>query len=92
MLDEQGSKDLLRRLRKIEGQVRGLQRMVEEHRYCMDILTQINSVEGALRQVERLMLRQHLQTCVTEAIKHGHKNDQRRKIDEVMKYFSTQSR
>ncbi len=92
MLDEQGSKDLVRRLRKIEGQVRGLQRMVEEHRYCIDILTQINSVEGALRQVERLMLRQHLETCVTDAIKHGHTDDQRRKIDEVMKYFSTQRR
>ncbi len=92
MLDEQGSKDLVRRLKKIEGQVRGLQRMVEEHRYCMDILTQVNSVEGALRQVERLILRQHLETCVTDAIKYGHTDDQQRKIDEVMKYFSSQMR
>ncbi len=90
MLDQQESKELIKRLRKIEGQVRGLQRMVEERRYCMDILTQINSVVGALRQVERLMLRQHMDTCVTEAIRHGHTEDQRRKIDEVMKYLSNQ--
>lgn len=92
MLDEHGSKDIARRLKKIEGQVRGLQRMVEEKRYCMDVLQQLTSVVGALRQVERLMLRQHLDTCVTEAIKHGANDDQRRKLDEVMKYFSAQKR
>lgn len=92
MLNEHGSKDIARRLKKIEGQVRGLQRMVEEKRYCMDILQQLTSVVGALRQVERLMLRQHLETCVTDALKHGANDDQRRKLDEVMKYFSAQKR
>lgn len=92
MLDEHGSKELVKRLRKIEGQVKGLQRMVGERRYCMDILTQITSVVGALRQVERLMLRQHLETCVTDSIKHGPSDDQRRKMDEVMRYFTNQRR
>jgi DNA-binding FrmR family transcriptional regulator len=88
MLDERGSKEIVKRLKKIEGQVRGLQRMVDERRYCMDILTQITSVVGALRQVERMMMRQHLDTCVTDTIKHGPTEEQQRKMDEVMKYFS----
>lgn len=92
MLDEQGSKEITKRLKKVEGQVRGLQRMVDDGRYCMDILQQLTSVVGALRQVERLMLRQHLETCVADAIKHGANDDQRRKLDEVMKYFSVQKR
>jgi DNA-binding FrmR family transcriptional regulator len=66
--------------------------MVTEGRYCMDILQQLTSVVGALRQVERLMLRQHLDTCVAETIKHGANDDQRRKLDEVMKYFSALKR
>jgi DNA-binding FrmR family transcriptional regulator len=92
MLDERGSKEIARRLRKIEGQVRGLQRMIEEGRYCMEVLQQLTSVVAALRQVERIMLRQHLETCVSEAIRHGPNDEQRRKLDEVMKYFTSQKR
>ncbi len=61
----------LARLRRIEGQVRGLQRMVEEERYCADILTQISSVHEALRSVGRELLRNHLKHCATHAIKAG---------------------
>lgn len=57
-------------LRRIEGQVRGLQKMVEEDRYCADILTQIASVHEALRAVGRELMRNHLKHCATEAIRH----------------------
>jgi len=59
----------LKRLRRIEGQVRGLQRMVEEERYCADILTQVASVQEALRSVGRELLRNHLKHCATTAIR-----------------------
>ncbi|HKK27193.1 MAG TPA: metal-sensitive transcriptional regulator [Gemmatimonadota bacterium] len=61
----------LRRLRRIEGQVRGLQRMVEEERYCADILTQVSSVHEALRSVGRELMRNHLAYCATRAIQAG---------------------
>ena len=61
----------LNRLRRIEGQVRGLQRMVEEDRYCADVLTQISSVHEALRAVGRELMRNHLKHCATEAIRSG---------------------
>lgn len=61
----------LKRLRRIEGQVRGLQKMVEEERYCSDILVQISSVQEALRAVGRELMRNHLKHCATEAIRHG---------------------
>jgi DNA-binding FrmR family transcriptional regulator len=59
----------LTRLRRIEGQVRGLQRMVEEERYCADVLTQLSSVQEALRAVGREVLRNHLKHCATQAIR-----------------------
>jgi DNA-binding FrmR family transcriptional regulator len=62
----------LRRLRRIEGQVRGLQKMVEEDRYCAEIMTQISSVHEALRAVGRELMRNHLKHCATAAIRHGH--------------------
>jgi DNA-binding FrmR family transcriptional regulator len=61
----------LKRLRRIEGQVRGLQRMVEDERYCADILTQISSVQEALRGVSRELMRNHLKHCATHAIRQG---------------------
>jgi CsoR family transcriptional regulator, copper-sensing transcriptional repressor len=61
----------LKRLRRIEGQVRGLQKMVEDDRYCADVLTQISSVQEALRAVGRELMRNHLKHCATKAIKTG---------------------
>jgi DNA-binding FrmR family transcriptional regulator len=61
----------LKRLRRIEGQVRGLQKMVEEERYCADVMTQISSVHEALRAVGRELMRNHLKHCATSAIKTG---------------------
>ena len=67
----------LKRLRRIEGQVRGLQKMVEEDRYCPDIITQIASVQEALRGVGRQLLRNHLKHCATTAIKKGPEGSRR---------------
>lgn len=61
----------VKRLRRIEGQVRGLQRMVEEERYCADIMTQISSVQEALRSVSRELMRNHLKYCAATAIRAG---------------------
>lgn len=61
----------LRRLRRIEGQIRGIHKMVEENRYCPDIITQVASVQEALRGVGRQLLRNHLKHCATAAIKRG---------------------
>lgn len=73
-----------KRLSRIEGQVRGLSRMVEEERYCIDIVTQISAVRAALRRVEEEVLRDHVSHCVEHAIASGDKVDQRKKITELM--------
>jgi CsoR family transcriptional regulator, copper-sensing transcriptional repressor len=73
-----------KRLNRIEGQVRGLSRMVEEDRCCIDIVTQISAVRAALRRVEEEVLREHVSHCVEHAIKSGNKADQREKISELM--------
>ena len=74
----------LKRLRRIEGQVRGLSRMVEEDRYCIDVVTQIAAVRAALRRAEEEILRDHVASCVDEAVRSGDRVDQRRKIAELM--------
>lgn len=74
----------LKRLGRIEGQVRGLARMVDEDRYCIDIVTQISAVRAALRRAEEEILRDHVGHCVEGAIASGNKTDQRRKIAELM--------
>ena len=74
----------LKRLQRIEGQVRGLARMVEDDRYCIDIVTQIAAVRAALRRAEEEILRDHVAHCVEGAIASGDKADQRRKIAELM--------
>jgi CsoR family transcriptional regulator, copper-sensing transcriptional repressor len=72
------------RLKRIEGQVRGLQRMVEEGRYCADILTQVSSVQEALRGVGKLLMRNHLEHCVTDALRSGDEGDAERVYGEVL--------
>lgn len=79
-----GKKATLKRLSRIEGQVRGLARMVEGDRYCIDIVTQIGAVRAALRRVEEEILREHVAHCVAHAIASGDKADQRRKVAELM--------
>ncbi|HEX6039325.1 metal-sensitive transcriptional regulator [Longimicrobium sp.] len=74
----------LARLKKIEGQIRGLQRMVEEERYCADVLTQIASVHEALRGVGKLMMRNHLQHCITGALRSGDPLEAEKTYQEVL--------
>jgi DNA-binding FrmR family transcriptional regulator len=74
----------LRRLRRIEGQIRGLQRMVEEDRYCADILTQVSSAQEALRAVARALMRNHLAHCATHAIQSGSAEDRQAMYDELL--------
>jgi len=81
---QEGKAATLKRLGRIEGQVRGLARMVEEDRYCIDTVTQISAVRAALRKVEEEILRDHVGHCVEGAIASGNKSDQRRKIAELM--------
>ena len=73
-----------KRLQRIEGQVRGIARMVDEDRYCIDIVTQISAVRAALRRLEEEILRDHVAHCVEHAIASGDKADQRKKIEELM--------
>ena len=74
----------LKRLKRIEGQIRGLAGMVEDDRYCIDIVTQISAVRAALRRAEEEILRDHVAHCVEGAIASGNQDQQRRKIAELM--------
>jgi DNA-binding FrmR family transcriptional regulator len=82
----------LKRLSRIEGQVRGLARMVENDRYCIDIVTQLSAARAALRRAEEEILRDHVASCVEGAIKSGDKADQRRKVAELMDVFARAER
>jgi CsoR family transcriptional regulator, copper-sensing transcriptional repressor len=82
----------LKRLNRIEGQVRGLSRMVEDDRYCIDIVTQIAAVRAALRRAEEEILRDHVAHCVENAIAAGDRAEQRRKIAELMQVVSRAER
>jgi CsoR family transcriptional regulator, copper-sensing transcriptional repressor len=75
---------VLKRFKRIEGQVGGLSRMVEDGRYCIDIVTQISAVRAALRRAEEEILRDHVSHCVEHAITSGNKQDQRKKITEII--------
>jgi DNA-binding FrmR family transcriptional regulator len=77
----------VRRLRKIEGQVRGLIRMIEQDRYCIDVLHQISAVRAALTRAESEILRQHAASCVEDAIASGDVDVQRRKFSELVRLF-----
>ena len=81
-----------KRLKRIEGQVRGVARMVEEDRYCIDVVTQIGAVRAALRKVEEEVLRDHVGHCVEGAIASGNRSQQRRKIAELMEVFGRADR
>ncbi|GHP01136.1 transcriptional regulator [Reticulibacter mediterranei] len=86
-LDEEKQK-LLTRLRRIEGQTRGLQRMVEEDKYCVDIMTQIAGVQAALEQVSIQLMERHLRHCVSEAILEGKGEEKIQEMMTVLKHYS----
>jgi len=74
----------LARLKKIEGQIKGIQKMVEERRYCIDILTQLGSVVGAIQKVEENILNRHLRTCVRESFIVRGREVRERKVEEII--------
>lgn len=82
---------LTKRLHRIEGQVRGIEKMVAEDRYCIDVITQIQAVKAALRRVEEEMLRDHVSHCVEEAIRSGDAKQQRQKVAELMQVLGRRS-
>ena len=82
----------LKRLRRIEGQVRGLQKMVEGNRYCADILVQISSVQEALRAVGRALMRNHLRHCATQALRKGSQAESEAMYEELMSLIFRYSR
>lgn len=83
---------LISRLSRIEGQVRGVARMVEEERYCIDVLDQIQAIKAALKKVEEQILKSHSAHCVANAIKSGDISDQKKKFDELVELFGRYSR
>ena len=91
-MQKEAKTQVTKRLQRIEGQVRGLSRMVEEDRYCIDIVTQISAVRAALRKVEEEVLRDHVAHCVEGAITSGNRADQRKKIAELMEVFGRAER
>lgn len=76
------------RLKRIEGQIRGIQKMVEDNRYCIDVLTQTASIVSALRGVEDQIMQQHLETCVSDAMSSNNQSLKDEKISEVMTVLS----
>ena len=88
MMNEKQKEGVVRRLNKIEGQIRGIKKMVSDNRYCIDILTQSRAIVAAIRKVEDLVMHQHLQTCVAESMKSDNSEDKEDKIVEIMEVIS----
>lgn len=79
---------LRRRLRRVAGQVAGIERMVEEDRYCVDVLLQVAAARAALDGIGKLLLNAHVETCVTDAMRSRNARDREQKVDELMEVFS----
>ncbi len=91
-MERENRAKLLNRLSRIEGQVRGIARMVEEERYCIDVLTQVRAVRAALSRVESEMLKDHLDHCIEAAITGGDAAEQRRKAGELIELLERSDR
>ncbi len=79
--------DCLMRLSRIEGQVRGVSKMIESERYCIDILTQLRAIRAALGKVEAEVLKDHADHCIADAISSGGEDEQRKKFSELIELF-----
>jgi DNA-binding FrmR family transcriptional regulator len=80
------------RLARVEGQVRGLAQMVDQDRYCLDVVAQVRAARSALAKVEQMVLSDHLSSCVEQAIVNGDPDEQRKKIAELIEVFSKSDR
>jgi len=90
-MDAETKQQALGRLRRIVGQIQGVQRMVEEEKYCVDILLQISAVQGALEQVSKILMTRHIQTCVQDSLRAGSERERSKKIDELVRVFTRHS-
>jgi DNA-binding FrmR family transcriptional regulator len=88
MMDPSTKTKTRSRLRRIGGQIEGIARMVEQDRYCVDVLLQLASAQAAIGQASKLVLRSHVETCVSEVIASGKPAERKQKIDELMQVFS----
>jgi CsoR family transcriptional regulator, copper-sensing transcriptional repressor len=84
--------DMRLRLRRVEGQVRGVQKMVESQRYCPDILMQMSAIHESLRAVERILMKEHLRHCATEALRSGDEKQAQRTYNELTELFYKHAR
>ena len=90
--DPDTQRDMLVRLRRVEGQVRGVQKMVESQRYCPDILMQMSAVHESLRAVERILMNNHLQHCATQALRSGDEKEAQKTYRELTELFYKHAR
>ncbi len=88
MMDAETKRRALHRLRRIEGQVQGIQRMIDEDKYCVDIMLQLSAVQGALEQVSKILMHRHIESCVMDSMKAGSERKRARKIEELVGMFS----
>jgi DNA-binding FrmR family transcriptional regulator len=88
MLKPTTHEEQLQYLKKIEGQIRGIQRMIEEKKYCVDIITQLHSIIGAISRVENEVFRKHLDGCVVQALEGKSEKEKQAKINEVVELVS----
>jgi DNA-binding FrmR family transcriptional regulator len=88
MINEKTAGELNTRLHKIAGQLGGLERMIEAGRYCVEVLDQVAAVQAALGGVGKVLLRNHIETCVSQALSGRDQNERRQKIDELVKIYS----
>jgi DNA-binding FrmR family transcriptional regulator len=85
---EEEIESIIKRLKRIEGQVRGVQKMVEDNRYCIDVLVQISAIQAALNKVGLNLLERHVNHCVSKAIREGNGEESIRELMDVIKQFS----
>ena len=88
-MTEDHKREILNRLKSVEGHVRGIERMVDENAYCIEVINQVLAVQRALDKVNGLILERHLQTCVTTAIRGDDAGERERVISEIMNVFET---
>jgi CsoR family transcriptional regulator, copper-sensing transcriptional repressor len=86
-MDDEQRTTVLKRLRSISGHVSGIERMVAEDAYCIDVIKQVQAVQAALNKVNDLILENHLNTCVIEAVRGDNKKDRERVLDEIVEVF-----
>ena len=88
MINEKVEKESLTRLTKIEGQIKGIARMIRERRYCIDVILQIAAAEAALHKVSEIIMRNHLETCVLDAFRSYDEEKRKEKVDELMQVYT----